>query len=57
MLNASVGYKIFVGRMVHEFLLRGRNLSNEVAYNHVSFLKFQAPLPGRDVSLVFRVLF
>jgi len=57
MLNASVGYKIFVGRMVHEFLLRGRNLSNEVAYNHVSFLKFQAPLPGRDVSLVYRVLF
>ena len=57
MLNASVGYKIFSGRVVHEFLLRGRNLSNEVAYNHVSFLKFQAPLPGRDVSLVYRVLF
>lgn len=57
MLNASVGYKIFSGRVVHEFLLRGRNLSNEVAYNHVSFLKYQAPLPGRDVSLVYRVLF
>jgi iron complex outermembrane receptor protein len=57
MLNASVGYKIFSGRVVHEFLLRVRNLSNEVAYNHVSFLKYQAPLPGRDVSLVYRVLF
>lgn len=57
MLNASLGYKIFAGRMVHELLLRGRNLTNEIAYNHVSFLKYQAPLPGRDVSLVYRLLF
>jgi iron complex outermembrane receptor protein len=57
MLNASVAYKIFAGKVVHELLLRGRNLTDEAAYNHVSFIKFQAPLPGRDISLVYRLLF
>jgi iron complex outermembrane receptor protein len=57
MLNASVSYKIFAGTVVHELLLRGRNLTDEAAYNHVSFIKFQAPLPGRDISLVYRLLF
>jgi iron complex outermembrane receptor protein len=57
MLTASVGYKIFAGGVVHELALRGRNLTDEAAYNHVSFLKFQAPLPGRDVSLVYRLVF
>ncbi len=57
MLNASVGYTIFAGNTVHELILRGRNLTDEAAYNHVSFIKFQAPLPGRDVSLVYKLLF
>ncbi len=57
MLNAAFGYKIFAGATVHELILRGRNLNDEAAYNHVSFLKFQAPLPGRDVSLIYRLLF
>lgn len=56
MLNASVAYRIFAGKTVHELILRGRNLTDEAAYNHVSFLKFAAPLPGRDVSLVYRLL-
>jgi iron complex outermembrane receptor protein len=57
MLNASLGYKLFTGNLVHELILRGRNLTDEVAYNHVSFITYQAPLPGRDVSLVYRVVF
>jgi hypothetical protein len=57
MLNAAVGYKIFAGPTVHELILRGRNLTNEAAYNHVSFIKFQAPLPGTDISLIYRLLF
>jgi iron complex outermembrane receptor protein len=57
MLNASVGYKFFAGQMMHELLLRGRNLTDEPAYNHVSFIKFEAPLPGRDISLIYRFLF
>ncbi len=56
MLNASVGIRLFAGRTVHELILRGRNLTDEAAYNHVSFLKFAAPLPGRDISLIYRLL-
>jgi iron complex outermembrane receptor protein len=38
-------------------LLRGANLTDEEARNHVSFLKDLAPLPGRDVRLGLRVAF
>jgi len=55
-LNASFAYKIFAGKLVHELVLRGRNLTDEAAYNHVSFLKVAAPLPGRDVALIYRLL-
>ena len=57
MLNAFLSYKIFTGRLMHEVLLRGRNLTDEPAYNHVSFITYQAPLPGRDISLMYRFLF
>jgi hypothetical protein len=33
-------------RMVHDLVLRGTNLTDELALNHVSFLKDVAPLPG-----------
>jgi iron complex outermembrane receptor protein len=56
MLNASVGYRIFAGKTVHELILRGRNLTDEKAYNHISFLKTAAPLPGRDVAVIYRLL-
>jgi iron complex outermembrane receptor protein len=56
MLNASFGYRFFAGRTVHELILRGRNLTDEAAYNHVSFLKVAAPLPGRDIALIYRLL-
>jgi iron complex outermembrane receptor protein len=57
MLDASLGYKIFAGSVMHELLLKGTNLNDEEAYNHVSFIKLQAPLPGRSVALTYRVLF
>jgi len=56
MLNASVSTRIFAAKTVHELILRGRNLTDEAAYNHVSFLKFAAPLPGRDIALIYRIL-
>ena len=56
MLNASFGYRFFAGKTVHELILRGRNLTDEAAYNHVSFIKFAAPLPGRDIALIYRLL-
>jgi iron complex outermembrane receptor protein len=57
MLNASVGYRFFAGGLLHEVMLRGTNLTDEAAYNHVSFLKRQAPLPGIDVNLSYRMRF
>jgi iron complex outermembrane receptor protein len=57
MLNASVGYRFFTGDLLHEVMLRGTNLTDEAAYNHVSFIKRQAPLPGIDVNLSYRVRF
>ena len=57
LLNASLVWRAFLGRTVLEVLLRGTNLTNREARNHVSFLKDLAPLPGRDVRLGLRVAF
>ncbi|HYH44591.1 MAG TPA: TonB-dependent receptor, partial [Thermoanaerobaculia bacterium] len=57
LLNASVGYRLFVGDMVYDLLLRGTNLTDAEARNHVSFLKDRVPLPGRDVSLAVKLTF
>jgi len=57
MLNASVGYRFFIGGQVFDLLLRGRNLTDEEARNHVSYNKDLVPLPGRDLSLSLRVQF
>jgi iron complex outermembrane receptor protein len=57
MLDAHVGYRLPTGGMMHEFLLRGTNLTNEEAHNSVSRLKDLVPLPGRDLRLVYRLIF
>lgn len=57
LLNASVGYRFFAGNRVYDVLLRGTNLTDEEARNHVSFLKDLVPLPGRDVNLALRLTF
>ncbi len=57
MLNASAAYVFFTGAVGHEITLRGSNLTDEEARNHVSFLKDLAPLPGRDLRLTWRVMF
>ena len=56
-LNASVSCSFFTGSLGHEITLRGTNLTDEMARNHVSLLKDVAPLPGRDVRLTYRLLF
>ena len=33
----------------------GKNLLNEVARNHTSFVKNEVPLPGRNYGLKFNV--
>jgi iron complex outermembrane recepter protein len=57
LLNASIGYRFFTSTMVYDVLLRGTNLTDEEARNHVSFLKDLVPLPGRDLSLAVRLTF
>jgi iron complex outermembrane receptor protein len=60
MVNAHVGYRLPTGGtrgMMHQFLLRSTNLTDEEARNSVSRLKDFVPLPGRDVALVYRLIF
>ncbi len=57
LLNASLAWRAFFRRNIFEVLLRGTNLTDEEARNHVSFLKDLAPLPGRDVRLSLRLTF
>lgn len=57
MVNAHVAYRFFRAATGHELLLRATNLTDELARSHVSPLKDLAPLPGRNVSLSYRLLF
>jgi iron complex outermembrane receptor protein len=57
LLNASVTLHPFPDEYDATLLVLGRNLTDEEARNHVSFLKDFVPLPGRDVRLVLRIGF
>lgn len=57
LLDASVGYRFFHGDVVHELLLAGNNLTDELARNHISYLKDVAPQPGRNLRLTYRLTF
>lgn len=56
-LNAAIGYRVLAGRMVHDLVLRGINLTDELARNHGSRFKDVVPLTGRDLSLSYRLTF
>ncbi len=56
-VNASVGRRFLLGGQILDLLLRGRNLTDEAAITHTSFLKESAPLPGRDIALSARLWF
>ncbi|WP_120717254.1 TonB-dependent receptor domain-containing protein [Tsuneonella amylolytica] len=57
MLNATVAYQLPLGPVRSEVFLRATNLLDELAYNHVSFVKEAAPLRGRNVVLGVRAAF
>ena len=57
MLNAGIAYKLGEGKGAAELSLRGMNLLDQEARNHVSFLKEIAPLPGRGVLVSLRFTF
>ena len=56
-LDLSAGYRFFAGGLSHQVLLKGENLSDEEGRVHTSFLKDQILLPGRNVSLTYRLQF
>ena len=57
LINANLTYHWDLGGNDFEVFLDGRNLSNQEARVHTSFLKEIAPLPGRAFSAGFRILF
>ena len=57
MVDASVSYRLIVGRLFHDITLVATNLTNSEARLHTSFLKSVAPLPGRELRLVYRLNF
>ncbi len=57
MLDAQVGYRLSAGGFVHELVLQGRNLTDTEARSHVSLLKEFAPMPGRELRLMYRLAF
>lgn len=57
MLDASFGYRLFTGEVVHDLVLQTTNLANKEARVHTSYIKELAPLPGREIKLIYRVHF
>jgi iron complex outermembrane receptor protein len=56
-LNVSLGYKFQWGHTYNFVYLKGTNLLDEEARDHLSFLKEVLPLAGRGVTVGFRTSF
>jgi iron complex outermembrane receptor protein len=56
LLHASVHTRWFIGQSVATLMVRGRNLNDALAFNHLNWRKDELPLPGRrfDVLLKFQ---
>lgn len=57
MVNALAAYAFSVGPTEMEAFVRATNLTNELAFNHASFIKDAAPLRGRSVLFGLRGAF
>ncbi len=58
MLNATLAYKLELGaRADAELFVRGTNLTNDLAFNHASFIKDASPLRGRNFVFGLRTGF
>lgn len=58
MLNATLAYKLELGPKADaELFVRATNLTNELAYNHASFIKNASPLRGRHFVFGLRTSF
>lgn len=57
MLNADLSYAVNAARAETTIYLRGRNLLDEDARRHTSFIKDAAPLPGASMTVGFETRF
>ena len=57
LVGATVGYRFFTAGTVHRVELVGANLTDEVARVATSFLKDEIVLPGRNITLNYRLSF
>lgn len=57
LFDADLAYAFDIGESAMEVFLQGRNLGNEEARLHTSFLKNIAPLPGRSIGFGVRAFF
>jgi iron complex outermembrane receptor protein len=57
LVGASVGYRFFTTGTVHRIELIGTNLTDEVARVATSYLKDEIVLPGRNLTLAYRLSF
>jgi iron complex outermembrane recepter protein len=57
LVYADINYHLDIGEYALEFFAIGRNLGDEEARPHTSFVKDLVPMPGRTLELGTRVLF
>jgi iron complex outermembrane receptor protein len=57
MVDAAISYRLVAGGLFHDITLTGANLTDVDARVHTSFLKDMAPLPGREIRLIYRINF
>ena len=56
-MNVNAGYQVIVGGLVHSLTLRVDNLADTKYYDASSRIKSFAPNPGRNIAMVYKVLF
>ena len=56
-VDLSTGYRLILGGYVHSVTLRADNVGDVRYYDATSRIKRFAPNPGRNVSLVYKLLF
>ncbi|MFA7028248.1 MAG: TonB-dependent receptor [Sulfurovum sp.] len=56
-VSAFISYHQKTRYLEYELYLKGENLTNEIAYNNLSFLKETAPLAGRQISIGLEMKF
>lgn len=58
MLNLTLAYKLELGQKADaELFVRGTNLTNDLAFNHASFIRNASPLRGRNFVFGLRTTF